>query len=173
MAKYIYLVLGGLSLNLVTPVEGADKPVPKERLSNAGAWVGKIKRVAEASDYMTVDFYQKFPYWQMYPSGYSGRRITQITLEWGTKTVITTKNVYLPDDMIVRVPKPPPMNAQGGVRAGPAPRDPNDKHPGLAGTHGDVSDLSSGQWVLIHLERNRDGHFFARRVFVLGEDTGR
>jgi hypothetical protein len=140
----------------------AQETQKKERLIKAGTYPGRIVKMDKEKTYLHL----AVPLWRIdrwaerIPGGV---RIYTRRVTW-TETV----EVWLPDEVKVRMPVRPALDAKG--RPIPAVLKPNpadrDRH--LGGVAGSVEDLDEGQTVQVTVAlAPRTGHLMARVVVVL------
>jgi hypothetical protein len=142
----------------------------KAKLSRGGTYVGRIVAKEKDDVSFTLEVPIEILYWEVRPSAWdrSGQP-TAIRRTVSVHRETQRLEVWLPDDVKVRVPTKPDFDAKGRPVPTNPKSDPSDPDRKLGGVAGSVEDLHKNQVVQVTLERDRAGHRFAKTILVLSE----
>jgi hypothetical protein len=122
----------------------------------AGPLAGRIISVARDTVSITIQFTITVPTLER-----RGRRV-----EWVPRKETHKVEIWLPKEVQVRLMKPRTDDEGRPVHETP-PKDPKNPDHRLPGVEGTPQDLRPGQEITATLERNREGHLFAKTIIVL------
>ncbi len=145
----------------------------KAKLSHGGTWVGKIADMEKDDVSFTFETEIVVTYWEVVPIRDAYGRIIGVRRTVRVHREPVRVEVWLPADVTVRLPVKPDLDEQGRpLRTNPKGQ-PNDPDRKLVGVPGALKDLRRNQLVRVTLERNRQGHLFAKTIVVLNERVRR